>query len=1051
MPHQHVRLSPACRGACLLALVLTPCVWAQNGAEPERRLNTANGLLNRGLYELAVPEYEAYLNADASPEEARTARYGLGVCLVRLGRFEEAALQLEQVAGDRSFQFAPESQLLLGHSKLALGDLDGAIEAFGGLVKAHPDHSAADDAGALLAESLYRAGRQEEALEAARDVGKRWPRSPKRARAELIGAMAEMSLGKYQDALSQVDVLISGKPDPSTGRQAALVRAQCLHHLNRRKEALAQYESIIADAESPHLADAMLGAAQVHHADGRLDRATALLDTFDKSYSKSPSAPAATLLRARVALDAGDVRTSRRSLEKVGESKDVKLHDDAAYWTAKCDFKEERFARAAEGLEASLATYEKSNLRAEMRYDLGVAQARAGREDAAYEAFEAFRREAPEHALSPDALYAMASIQHRAGRHEECLGLCDQFATTYPQHSSLAGVLFLAGESEFLIGRHDAAASRFERFLSDHAGDEKASLATLRLGLALDRLGRFEEAEAFLVQAAGVDDARFAPAALALGQGYFDLGRWGEAERYLEQYVRSGAEDVAPAQLRLGLARLRDGRAADALSTFDAVIKRSPEGDVGLHASFERAQALYALDRIDEAKRAFELVVEADPDSRFAPHALERLAAIAFDAGDSELAGELYAKAADASPDDAMAARAMFQQVQSLVASGEHEEAAATAEAFAGRYPEHSMSGAGRVLQGMSLARLGRLDDAMEAFGQVDAETRAALAPAMRDSLDYERAYALRALEHTSESVDAYRRVIDEATSPELRAHALLDLAAIEMEAGRFDGAASLLSQVRDLAELVAIPDDVLEATTYRIGVCAQDLDRDAEAVDALGGFASRWPDSDLVPSAGLICAESLIRLGRQGEAISHLKRATEGSPGEDIEAPGLLRLGQCQAALTQWAASEETFKRYLRSFAGSALEYQARFGLAWAVENQGRQREAIAMYQQVVDSHQGPTAARSQFQIGECLFAMGEHDAAVRELLRVDILYDYPEWSAAALYEAGRCFESLKNPDKAREHYEQARERLPESEWANLAAQRLKALTPTALPGRDD
>ena len=105
--------------------------------------------------------------------------------------------------------------------------------------------------------------------------------------------------------------------------------------------------------------------------------------------------------------------------------------------------------------------------------------------------------------------------------------------------------------------------------------------------------------------------------------------------------------------------------------------------------------------------------------------------------------------------------------------------------------------------------------------------------------------------------------------------------------------------------------------------------------------------------------------------------------------------------------------------------------------------------YQVVVDRHQGPTAARAQFQIGECLFAKGQYDKAVRELLKVDILYDYPQWSAAALYEAGRCFEKLAKTVEARNQFKQVADEYKDTRWAQLAAERLAVNAAGSLPGR--
>jgi tetratricopeptide (TPR) repeat protein len=81
--------------------------------------------------------------------------------------------------------------------------------------------------------------------------------------------------------------------------------------------------------------------------------------------------------------------------------------------------------------------------------------------------------------------------------------------------------------------------------------------------------------------------------------------------------------------------------------------------------------------------------------------------------------------------------------------------------------------------------------------------------------------------------------------------------------------------------------------------------------------------------------------------------------------------------------------------------------------------------------------------------FALAQPEDAIRELLRVDILYAYPKWSAAALYEAARCFETMERFDDAIAHYQRVIDQHEQTDWAALASRRLKALAPAALPGQ--
>jgi TolA-binding protein len=83
-------------------------------------------------------------------------------------------------------------------------------------------------------------------------------------------------------------------------------------------------------------------------------------------------------------------------------------------------------------------------------------------------------------------------------------------------------------------------------------------------------------------------------------------------------------------------------------------------------------------------------------------------------------------------------------------------------------------------------------------------------------------------------------------------------------------------------------------------------------------------------------------------------------------------------------------------------------------------------------------------------LFAKERYKEAVAEFLKVDILYAYPEWSSAAVFEAGRCFERLNQPGQARKQFESVVERYKDSRWARLASARLEQLSSNSIiPGR--
>src|SRR6185312_10744863 len=103
---------------------------------------------------------------------------------------------------------------------------------------------------------------------------------------------------------------------------------------------------------------------------------------------------------------------------------------------------------------------------------------------------------------------------------------------------------------------------------------------------------------------------------------------------------------------------------------------------------------------------------------------------------------------------------------------------------------------------------------------------------------------------------------------------------------------------------------------------------------------------------------------------------------------------------------------------------------------------EARAAYQAVIDARKaGDLAARAQLMRGETYFHQKNYHEALREFLKVDILYDAPQWQASALLEAGKVYERLAQWPDAAETYERLRAKFPEDPNAAEAKPLLEAV----------
>lgn len=1028
---------------------------------------SGNGLLNRGLFELAAADYRKFLAEHANHEKAPVARYGLAVCLVRMEKHEEAIAELDRLQKIKDFTYAAETATLLGQARLALKQYPQAAEAFERVARDFGNHDLADDAAAGGVEALYLGGKYDAAAERCQMFTSRWPDSPLRERAEFFGCLAHVAKKDYAAAAERLAAFLQKFPQSPFAEQGTLLLAQCCEQRGEFDQAVQQYRRATQREEGRFMADALLGLGTLLLQQNKAAEAGKALDTLLEKFPQSPLLPSAKFQRGRVWFEQGRFEQASELFEQARDAKS--LADHAAYWLAKCKLRQNEFAEAAKLFRQAIADFPQSKLLPEMNYDLGVALVRAGETEEAAKTLGDFRAKFPDHAMAAETLQMLAVTLHQQKKYEPSLKHCQAFLEKYPAHELAPLIAFLTAENSFLLGQYPQAVEGYRRFLEKYPKDAQVRKAKYRLGLALYRAQQPEEAQKFLAEIADAakQEEALRPALLALGDIHFQRGEWKPAEKRLSEYLAAGLEapSADDALLKLGLARQRDNRHEEAIRAYDLLLEHFAESPHRLQAVFERGQALVALKKWDEAGRAFERVLKEGADSRFAPYARNHLGAIALQRNDFAGAAEQFERVLEASPDAAMQAEALFQRGQALMAAQQFKPAEELFARFLKQAPMHARAPHALAQMAIAQARQDKHADAIKTIEQAEQQAADKLEPALRASLQYEKAWSLRALNKPEEAAAVYRKLLEANNQPEagvagdLSIHAMLELAEIEAGAKRYEPAVKLLKQLRAAIQKTdaggtngqaKVARDVREQGTYRLAACQFELSQFDEAIQLFEELIERFGDSKLIASASYFCGEALFKKGQHDRAAKHFTRVAEQFKADPACAPSLLRLGECLATLRNWPRSEQAFAEYLERFADGEFWFQAQFGLGWARENQGRHDEAIGAYRKVTDKHKGATAARAQFQIGECLFAKEKYEEAARELLKVDILYAYPEWSAAALYEAGRCFEKLSKPADARAQFKAVTDKYKDTRWATLAAQRLTALAETqARPGR--
>ncbi|MBI1827610.1 MAG: tetratricopeptide repeat protein, partial [Planctomycetes bacterium] len=612
---------------------------------------SGNGLLNRGLFDLAAAEYRKFLAAHPDHEKAPLAHYGLGVCLFRQSQFDPALAELASLVAQNDFPFAAEVGTMRGQCLLSLKRFDEGASAFEQAVSKFPNHALADDAAAGAIEALFQSNKTDAVMERSKAFADRFGESPLHERVEYLWALAAIAKSDSVSAIEHLTFLLEHYPKSAYCDHATLLLAQCEQTAGNSEHAIANYRRVLTKPDSAYTAESLLALGTLLHSQKQLAAAGEALDRLLEKSGNSPLVQQAQLERGLVFFDDEKFDRAASLLDSLA-STDAENADEAAYWAAKCRIRQNQFAEAARLLSDADSRFGKSRLLPEMTYDRAVALIRANSADDAVAALNELRTRFPQHALFPEAAQLLAVTLHQQKKYDESEKLCAEFLRQFDKHALTPTVLFLSGENEFLGGKYAEAVERFRDFLTRYTSDARAVTAGYRIAMALYRLERFDEAEPLLTKLAplAAKDATYRNVLLALGDVYVRRGDWKNAELALTDYLNVGLDVTGAdnALMKLAMTKERQDRGLDALADYTRLIERFPKSTYRVSAMFEKGQILLSKDRLDEAAAAFEKVIDDGADAPFIAHAKQHLAAIAMRQQKFDRAAELYAQAATA-------------------------------------------------------------------------------------------------------------------------------------------------------------------------------------------------------------------------------------------------------------------------------------------------------------------------------------------------------------------------------------------------------------------
>lgn len=1038
----------------VLCLMLTSMPALADQADDQ--FDVAAGHYARARWELAWKEFDLFLKQYGSHPRADDARFFRGESAMQLRRYRDARDDYRQYLSDGGTRHVTLARFRIGEAGYLLADGPQAIQDLQQFLDKHPGDPLAMRALPYLAELQLNAGDVEAAERSFRRALEQYPRgpledecrlglarclqrrqqleeaalyfkaiaakrgSPLAPRAQYSLAAGEYAAGRIETAMAEYQRLLDQYPDSPWAARAMIGQARCLHHQNRHKQAEALLRPLIADPAVAVEAGLWLGLT--YKARGEWDKAYQALTTAAQTAGQGDQ----RLLLAAVLFHAADsarlmneLTTARRLYDRVVQGwPDSTLAIDGQLGQLLTALAAEDHAevdRLAQKLAGNAAA-QRQRVYADRAWARSLLT-RKKYQEAVTVLLPLLNRQP---AAAVDAV-ARGQAAEDGGTSNEELVRSVQLASAATQTAAanLAHV------------QHTGGAADLERL--QRAEDEYL------LAVAYQGLKRHHEAliilERLLPHAQGIlaADAHLTRAAALLALDR-DLDALDDLRYYRAHHPQG--EQRANCLEELAVVLAKAGRQAESQEVYRE-LATTAQGEMLTTATVRLAQTLHVTGEQDWSAELYRAALQMPASDELRQRTLTGLARLHTARDEADRAAEVWAMLLDQYPTGKVAGEAALARARHLADAG---QAAAALElyqkVFDGRYAADGEQVALALWAAGQLAETQRqTEQAVAWYERLDRQHRDV---PYHDAVLYQWAWAARDLNRPQESLRLFQRIVEEHPGSRYWHDAGFRLAEGQFEAGQVDDSQKLVAKLL-AADPPATIAPHLNYLAGRQAIARADWSAAADAMQQVAGSAG----DSLGPLAAYWAAEANFQLERfeqAAEAFAPLpKLLHETRP--DLAARAGMRQAQSLMALKQWrqalAAADDTIAAYPQF----ELLYELDFVRGRCLAARALLDEAREAYRAVLRSPQGgktETAAKAQWMIGETFFHQQNYEAAVREYLRVEILFAYPQWQAAALLQAGKCYERLGQYAEAASLFSRVVSEFPDSPYKDEAQQRL-------------
>lgn len=940
---------------------------------------------------------------------------------------------------------AGESVFFLAEAQLQLGQHEQAAARFREYLQREPAGQWARQALFRAGEASYLAAHRDQARPHLEQFLAKYPTDKLNAYTLTYLGQIALAANDHAQAEKYFRRCIGEFPESKTQDECRYGLARALEKQgtpSASEEAERLYAALAGKPGNEFADNAQFHLGALQYAQNRFEDALATFRAFDTTFAQSSLRSTVQLGRGWALLKLGQTDEARAMFQ--GILADPKVGIEARYWLGLTQKQQKDWKGAATTLLEAAAAEPKNRLVPSIRLHAGDALLHSGNVSAAAAQYDqVLAAVGPESDLADDAMRGRAQAALLTKDYVALDRLAADFAARYPKSPLLVDIQRAVARSLIERKEFQRAAEILQPLVAATEAGEQALENRYLLSLSYEGLQRPQDALNVLTPV----------------------------------LQSANGQLLADAQLTQAAQLVSLKQFQEAIGPLEAYLATKPEGDTEVKARGLLAVSLARTGQLPRAKEAFKTLIDKYPQHELMLPITEQLADAAYQAGDTGWSRLLYEWVGRDSASQGADLRGLSGLGWSQFKEGKLLEAAATFEQLLQKNPDPQLAAETALIRGQILQKLGKADQALPMYDLIITKySNAREAPealwaagrlrdslghhqeatalyqrlldmhpkfAERDAVLYKLAWALHDQGKPRESAAVFDRLRKEFPESRYWGDATFRLAQWAFDAKDYARVDELVHALLSSQAESAIR--VRESAFYLQGQAAAAQEKWGLAREGFESLLKNYPQSSLTLLAEYGVAEALFRQGDYAAAAVRLEKLVDA--GRDRNDAWLavahLRLAQALVLEKKWDEAYAVASQIEKQFPGFQEQYEVDYVIGRYLANKADFEEARQAYQKVINSPSGAkteTAAKAQFMIAETFFHQKDYDEAKRQYLRLEILYAYPTWQAAAMLQAAKSHEQLGEWKEAAEAYAKLLQTYPQTEFAKEATGRLRA-----------